>query len=129
MKSQEGVPVALASAAMPLAGTSGVLSELFREHHRRILIAAYQITGNMADAEDVTQSVFLRLANGTGLPPINAGSYLYRAAINRALDLLRRRKSAALEPLELVASAASTQAGSAPNVDLADMELRKWLWL
>jgi RNA polymerase sigma factor (sigma-70 family) len=128
MKSQEGVPVAVASAAMPLAATNGVLSELFREHHRRILIAAYRITGNMADAEDVTQSVFLRLASSTG-SPINAGSYLYRAAINGALDLLRRRKSAALEPLELVATAASTQAGSAPDADVADMELRKWLRL
>jgi len=129
MKSQEGVPVAVASAAMPLAGTNGVLSELFREHHRRILIAAYRITGNMADAEDVAQSVFLRLANGTGLPSTNAGSYLYRAAINGALDLLRRRKVAALEPLELVATAASTQAESSPDAGVADMELREWLRL
>ena len=129
MKSQEGIPVAVASAAMPLAGTNGVLSELFREHHRRILIAAYRITGNTADAEDVTQSVFLRMANGTGLPPTNAGSYLYRAAINGALDLLRRRKAAALEPLELVASAVSTQAESSPDAGVADMELRKWLRL
>jgi RNA polymerase sigma-70 factor (ECF subfamily) len=128
MKSQEGVPVASASAAMPIAETYEGLSQLFREHHRRILIAAYRITGNMADAEDVTQSVFLRLANG-GAVPENAGSYLYRAAINGALDLLRSRKAAALEPLELVASAATTGPGSSPEAGIAVTELRAWLRL
>jgi RNA polymerase sigma-70 factor (ECF subfamily) len=129
MKSQEGVPVAVASATMPLAGFNGVLSELFREHHRRILIAAYRITGNMADAEDVTQSVFLRLANGTALSPLNARSYLYRAAVNGALDLLRIRKAAALEPLELVANTAPTQAGSSPDAEISVRELQTWLRL
>lgn len=129
MKILEGVRVAVASATMPLAKDNGVLSELFREHYRRILVAAYRITGNMADAEDVTQSVFLRLANGTAPSPINAGSYLYRAAINGALDLLRRRKAAALEPLELVANTASTQPASSPDGEISVNELRTWLRL
>src|SRR4029077_8805220 len=61
--------------------------------------------------------------------PTNAASYLYRASINGALDLLRRRKAAALEPLELVATAVSTQAESSPDAGVADMELRRWLEL
>ena len=93
---REGEPVAAASVLMPLTGG---LSQLFGEHHRRVLRAAYRITGSMADAEDVMQTVFLRLASVEG-PVENAGSYLYRAAINGALDLLRRRKAAATEPLE-----------------------------
>lgn len=129
MKSQEGVPVAVASAAMPLEETCEGLEHLFREHHRRILIAAYRITGSMADAEDVTQSVFLRLASGNAPPPANAGSYLYRAAINGSLDLLRRRKAAALEPLELVASTATTGPASSPEAGVSATELRQWLRL
>ncbi len=121
--------MAVASAAMPLEETSENLSLLFREHHRRILIAAYRITGNMADAEDVTQSVFLRLATGNTPPPANAGSYLYRAAINGALDQLRRRKAAGLEPLELVATTTSTAAGSSPEAGVSVTELRAWLRL
>jgi RNA polymerase sigma-70 factor (ECF subfamily) len=69
------------------------LEALFRDHHERVLRAAYRITGSMADAEDVAQSVFLRIAqNGVVRKDIdNPGSYLYRAAINAGLDLLRKR--------------------------------------
>ena len=118
-----------ATAAIPLAEASEGLSRLFREHQRRVLLAAYRITGNLADAEDVAQSVFLSLATGNVLPPVNAGSYLYRAAINGALDLLRRRRSASLEPLELVAIEATTHPGSSPDVYLRADELRAWLRL
>jgi RNA polymerase sigma-70 factor, ECF subfamily len=129
MKSQEGVPVAAAVAAIPLADASESLSQLFREHHRRVLLAAYRITGNMADAEDIAQSVFLRLATGNTLSPVNAGSYLYRAAINGALDLLRRRKAAALESLEVIAAEATTDPGNSPDAGLSVEELRAWLRL
>ena len=94
MNSQEGEPMAAACQAMPSTESSEMLSQLFAEHHRRILLAACRITGSMADAEDVAQAVFLRLASGKVLPIANAGSYLYRAAINGALDLLRRQIAA-----------------------------------
>jgi RNA polymerase sigma-70 factor (ECF subfamily) len=129
MKSQEGVPMGAALAAIPVAEASEGVSRLFREHHRRVLFAAYRITGNMADAEDVAQSVFLRLATGNSLAPANAGSYLYRAAINGALDLLRGRKAAAFEPLELIAEEAPTPPGSAPDAKMRIKELRAWLRL
>jgi RNA polymerase sigma factor (sigma-70 family) len=119
MKNTKGDPVAAASVALPL--TQG-LSQLFGEHHRRVLTAAYRITGNMADAEDVAQGVFLRLAAANS-PMENAGSYLYRAAINGALDLLRRRKAAATEPLEDAAGIASTGPGSSPERELSSTEL------
>ena len=35
---------------------------LFREHHEQVFRAAYRVTGNAVDAEDVLQTVFLRLA-------------------------------------------------------------------
>ena len=117
-----------AIAVIPFA-VSEDLSRLFREHHRRVLLAAYRITGNLDDAEDIAQSVFLRLATGNAFPPANAGSYLYRAAINGALDLLRRRKAAALEPLELIVGVATTHPGNSPDVGLRAKELRAWLRL
>ncbi|MGD0629876.1 MAG: RNA polymerase sigma factor [Terracidiphilus sp.] len=111
--------MAAASAIMPV--TEG-LSQLFGEHHRRVLAAAYRITGSMADAEDVAQAVFLRLSSA-GAPMTNAGSYLYRAAINGALDLLRRRKIASTEPLEGAAYIASTGPGSSPEAEASSREL------
>jgi RNA polymerase sigma-70 factor (ECF subfamily) len=106
---------------MPLNEISEGLSQLFGEHHRRILTAAYRITGSMADAEDVTQGIFLRLAKAGGQPITNAGSYLYRAAINASLDLLRQRKVAAAEPLELAADVAS--ASRSPEAEASGRQL------
>jgi RNA polymerase sigma-70 factor (ECF subfamily) len=102
--------------------SSEILSQLFAEHHRRVLVAAWRITGSMADAEDVAQAVFLRLAIGNGPPIANAGSYLYRAAINGALDLLRRQKSARTEPLESVREI-SAERDCSPEADAENREL------
>lgn len=123
MNSQKGDTVAVGSLTMPF--TEG-LSQLFGEHHRRVLTAAYRITGSMADAEDVTQAVFLRLANGNG-PATNAGSYLYRAAINGALDLLRRRKTGPTEPLVGAAGVAAYGPGSSPEAEASSRELGDFL--
>jgi RNA polymerase sigma factor (sigma-70 family) len=127
MKPEKSEPVAAASATLPMIDTGERLSRLFGEHHRRILRAAYRITGSMADAEDVAQAVFLRLMTGDELEMKNAGSYLYRAAINGALDLLRRRKTAANEPLDAAEQIASTAPGSAPDAGISGGELGRWL--
>jgi RNA polymerase sigma factor (sigma-70 family) len=131
MKSQERDTVSAAAAAIPMLQTSDRLSQdqlaqLFADHHRRVLIAAYRVTGSMADAEDVAQTVFLRLGGGEGVPPKNAGSYLYRAAINGALDLLRRRKIAAAVPIDAAAAVASTRL-SEPDTQAGRTELASLL--
>jgi RNA polymerase sigma-70 factor (ECF subfamily) len=127
MNSRKGDPLAVGDVTMPFTASRESLSQLFREHHRRILTAAYRITGSMADAEDVTQAIFVRLVSGGGLPMTNAGSYLYRAAINGALDLLRRRKTAPTEPLEEAAATPAT--GSSPETVVSNRELGGWLRL
>jgi RNA polymerase sigma factor (sigma-70 family) len=120
-------PVAAASIAVPLTEHQAQLSRLFVAHHRRVLSAAYRITGSIADAEDVAQVVFLRLSGAAGVPVDNAGSYLYRAAINGALDLLRRRKAAPTEPLDDAAGMALTGRGSSPDAEASSHELGEWL--
>jgi RNA polymerase sigma-70 factor (ECF subfamily) len=127
MNSQKGHPVASASPTLPVVEMREGLSDLFAMHHRRVLMAAYRITGSMADAEDVAQSVFLRLAAGNELAVSNAGSYLYRAAINGALDLLRRKNAAASEPLDLAAGVHSQGRGSRPEAEAQSSQLVEWL--
>jgi RNA polymerase sigma-70 factor, ECF subfamily len=79
-------------AAMPIA-----ISAVFERHHAAVLRAAHRITGNLMDAEDVLQTVFTRLlrrpagADALDLSQ-SIGSYLHRAAVNAALDLLRSRR-------------------------------------
>lgn len=78
------------------------LEMIFQQHNKLVFHAAYRITGNAMDAEDVLQTVFMRLARREGGPSL-AGSpagYLHRAAVNAALDVVRSRKSARTSHLE-----------------------------
>jgi RNA polymerase sigma-70 factor (ECF subfamily) len=71
------------------------LERAFRAHHGLVFRTAYRITGNAADAEDVLQTVFLRLARrGVNADAVeDQESYLRRAAINAALDVIRTRRA------------------------------------
>ena len=87
------------SAKDPAADSS--VAALFAQHHERVFRIARRITGNTSDAEDVLQTVFLRIMRREE-PPLraeDAGNYLHRAATNASLDLLRRRKAARSEPI------------------------------
>ena len=125
MNIPEPQAVSTATASLPTRDNDR-LTRLFADHYRRVLMAAHRITGNMADAEDVVQTVFMRLGTGEGVPLKNAGSYLYRAAINGALDL-RRRKTAGNMPLESAAGVPSTGAFSSPGAEMANKDLGRRL--
>jgi RNA polymerase sigma factor (sigma-70 family) len=127
MKTEKRGPVSAAIAGVPELEEQRQLEQLFCEHYRRVLKAGYRITGNMAEAEDVAQSVFLRLAAPGSLNVENAGSYLYRAAINGALDLIRRKKTAATEPLELAADQASDEGSMSPERAMKNKDLARHL--
>ncbi|HLY16552.1 MAG TPA: sigma-70 family RNA polymerase sigma factor [Bryobacteraceae bacterium] len=105
------------------------LDLVFREHHSTVFRTAYRITGNAGDAEDVLQTVFMRLlrrppdAQAVG----NMDSYLRRAAVNAALDLIRSRQAAQQVPLEDVAPLLSENASLAPDRVHRSAEIRHWL--
>ena len=71
------------------------LDRAFRAHHGLVFRTAYRITGNAADAEDVLQTVFLRMLRRTDQAEAlqSEESYLRRVAINAALDVLRLRRT------------------------------------
>jgi RNA polymerase sigma-70 factor (ECF subfamily) len=111
----------LASQPAIPSTSSTPLECLFRDHHARVFRVAYRVTGNASDAEDVLQTVFLRLARQAEVGSIeNPASYLYRAAQNAALDVLRQRRSA--EPLEAAEGAEAGRAADARVLlDVADL--------
>lgn len=115
----------VACQPMPEIETPTALEQLFWAHQDRVLRAAYRITGNMADAEDVAQTVFTRLAASRNQNIENAESYLYRAAINGALDLVRRRKSELA--LDDAAEVVLSSAESSPERQASSRELGEWL--
>ena len=83
----------------PAIAIPGELERAFRDHHRLVFRTAYRITGNPGDAEDVLQTVFLRLVRRSAGPLDNPESYLRRAAINAALDVIRSRQADQTVPL------------------------------
>jgi RNA polymerase sigma-70 factor (ECF subfamily) len=69
-------------------------AELYQRYYETVFRAALRITGNPADAEDVLQTVFVRALTRTGDVDDVArpASYFRRAAVNAAVDVLRRRE-------------------------------------
>jgi RNA polymerase sigma-70 factor (ECF subfamily) len=67
---------------------------MFREHYQMVYRTAYSILGSSADAEDVLQTIFLRLLRRELSSALlsNAKGYFYRAAVNLSLDILRAKK-------------------------------------
>jgi len=104
------------------------LEEVFRAHQACVLKAAYRITGSMADAEDVSQSVFLRLARRTVDPGriANLQGYLHRSAVNAALDLIRSRGQRQLVPVE-TADELPSNTSLSPERALSSLEIKNWL--
>ena len=93
------------------------LTRLFDEHRQKIYRAAYRITGNASDAEDVLQTVFLRLLRldrGAHLGE-HPGRYLHLSAVNGALDLIRARGGGRNTPLEDVEATLSDGGESDPG--------------
>ena len=81
-------------SAQPVMMTSSAeVAELYECHYAAVYRAALRITGNPSDAEDVLQTVFLRVLNQGGRLELAQvpEAYFRRAAVNAAIDLLRRR--------------------------------------
>jgi RNA polymerase sigma-70 factor, ECF subfamily len=85
----EKLPILMTSPT-PLPG----FAELYERHYEAVFRAALRVTGNPADAEDVLQTVFVRvLARGGDVGNLELpAAYFRRAAVNAAVDVLRRRE-------------------------------------
>ena len=116
--------------AVPAAQGAGELERLFRDHHEQIFRAAYRITGSVTDAEDVLQTIFLRLASNAETPDLapSPAGYLHRAAVNAALDIVRGRGRARLVSFDSMESAQELKNPNfSPEQEHADRELRALL--
>jgi RNA polymerase sigma-70 factor (ECF subfamily) len=95
-----------ATMPKPMADNSQEFEGLFREHHLLVYRTAYVITGSPEDAEDVLQTIFLRLMRRSAPPDIrqNPKGYFYKAAVHLSLDTIHTRRREVLtsdfEPIE-----------------------------
>ncbi len=122
-------------ATMHITGTTSMstteratpdgLDLMFHRHKELIFRAAYRVTGNASDAEDVLQTVFLRLVRLEEMPEVvNLPGYLHRSAVNASLDILRTRKDSTTISLDQSPDYPGIFAGENASRSL---ELQDWL--
>jgi RNA polymerase sigma-70 factor (ECF subfamily) len=97
----------LAMGEAPVSTIPKPLDQLYAAHHAMVFRTAHRVTGNAADAEDVLQTVFLRILKRDTSEIDNPESYLRRAAVNAALDIVRARQADNSLELERTASSGS----------------------
>lgn len=103
-----------------LAGDKDAYGLLVARHSQSVFRAAFRITGNEADADEVVQEAFLR--GYQKLPAFEARSefrtWIYRIAVNCALNMISKKKVEATyqiaedaDPTEHQVQVADTSAG------------------
>jgi RNA polymerase sigma-70 factor (ECF subfamily) len=67
---------------------------IFKAHAQLMYRTAYGVLGTHHDAEDVVQTIFLKLIRQEFPPDLekNPEAYLYRAAVNASLSTIRNRR-------------------------------------
>lgn len=123
---EDAVQAALRAEPGPIEAMD--VEDLFRRYHAMVFRAAYRICGNLSDAEDALQTVFLRLMRrdrnaAVGQPE----NYLRRAAANAALDILRTRQSAHRVALSDVEPVLAEDSSRSPESRHRAREARDWL--
>lgn len=107
-------------------GDRSAFEKLVVSKRERVVRTAYQITGDLEDAKDVAQGVFLRL--WTVLRRFDPGrrfdTWLYRITVNAAIDLLREQgPKGILQPLPDDPSVLTAVTdGSDASLDLAALQ-------
>ena len=87
---------------------------LFRQYKDSVYRLALSFTGSVQDAEDVTQTVFLKLLETK--PALEAGrerTWLFQVAANECRSLWRRLSRRRTEPLEAALTVAAPEADRA----------------
>ncbi len=74
-------------------GEPGAFREFVETYKKRVYGLAYEFTRNHADAEDVSQAVFIKIFQSmeTFREGGNLNAWLYRISVNAAIDHLRKR--------------------------------------
>jgi RNA polymerase sigma-70 factor, ECF subfamily len=119
-------------------GDSGAWAELVRAEHRRVYGLCYRFTGNPADAEDLTQEVFLKLYSNLASFDLTRGSlqvWITTMTRNLLVDNFRRTRNQratgslddgwdeaeSLKPVDRLVSRAPSPHEAAASQELAKM--------
>ncbi len=102
-------------------GDRKAFDELVRIKRERVVRIARQITGNLEDALDVAQVVFMRVWSGLGGFDMDRrfDTWLHRVTVNAAIDHCRSRRARPEAPFPTIEPAAPQSSDPEARVDLA----------
>ena len=102
-------------------GTVPNWDEIVDQHSERVYRLAYRLTGNAADAEDLTQDVFVRVFRSLSTySPGTFEGWLHRITTNLFLDGARRKQRIRFDALSDERAARLTSPVAAPHEQYAD---------
>ena len=109
------------------AGDLEAFERLLRQHERLVLATAIRLLGNLEDAQDAAQEVFLRLHRNLAKVQSsgNFAGWLYRVTVNVCHDHRRRKP----ETVSMADAADIPAAGADPHQELTEAERRRALTL
>src|SRR3954471_22709685 len=83
-------------------GDASAFEELYRLHHRRVYTLCLRMTQNEAEAEDITQDIFIVLMHKAGDYRAEASftTWLHRLTVNQVLMHFRKKKAKREEQVE-----------------------------
>jgi RNA polymerase sigma-70 factor (ECF subfamily) len=106
-----------------LGGDLAAFDTLMRRHERTVLLTSLRLLGQLEDAQDASQEVFLRLYRNLGkVEAVNLRAWLYRVTVNACHDL-RRARPALLATVEDAGDVPA--AGADPLMEVAEAERRR----
>ena len=107
------------------AGDLAAFELLMRQYERLVLVTALRLLGSMADAQDVSQEVFLKLYRNLGKVQAASGvsAWLYRVTVNACHDVRRKRRPE--DPVEYAGQLAA--GGADPQQAATEDERRRVL--
>lgn len=111
-----------------LAGQRDAASGLVDRYQQRLFNVALRMLSNVEDAEDVTQTVFLKafLKLRTYDPRYRFFSWIYRMTVNESLNVIKRRKrTVSLEAEPAVPAPGATPDRTAEVQDLVGKALMR----
>lgn len=96
-------------------GDRNAFSELVRTHSQGVLNVIYRMSGSMQVAEDAAQETFIQawMKLSSYRPKSSLRNWLYRIAVNTAIDMLRKEKRilpGAVEDMSLTDAQAGPEA-------------------
>jgi RNA polymerase sigma-70 factor (ECF subfamily) len=96
-------------------GDADAFEELYRLHHRRVYTLCLRMTQNEAEAEDITQDIFIVLLHKAGDYRAEASftTWLHRMTVNQVLMHFRKKKAKREEQAEDGPDESSTPRGTA----------------